>query len=67
MKTITLAKPWAYRTPERTIQFPAGDHDVTNEIAAAAEAAGAWKEQTDGTSDGTAKAGKARAADQSES
>jgi len=33
---ITLAEPWTYRTPRVTIEFPAGEHEVTPEIAAAA-------------------------------
>jgi hypothetical protein len=48
MKTITLAKAWSYVTPEKTIDYPAGDHEVTNEIAEAAEKAGATKEESNG-------------------
>ena len=36
MPTITLAEPWTYRTPLATIDFPAGEHDVSEEIAALA-------------------------------
>jgi hypothetical protein len=64
MKTITLKSAWTYRTVERTIEFPAGDHEVTNEIAAAAEAEGVTpKEEADGSTDKPAKAGKASATD----
>ncbi len=45
MPTITLAQPWAYRTPLVSIDFPAGAHDVTEEIAAAAPIE---KEEADG-------------------
>lgn len=34
--TITLAEPWTYRTPRVTIEFPAGEHEVDADIAAAA-------------------------------
>jgi hypothetical protein len=66
MKTITLAKEWSHVTPERTVTFPAGEHEVTNEIAAAAEADGVWKDESNGAADRTAKAGKALAADRGE-
>jgi hypothetical protein len=36
MPTITLAQSWAYRTPLATIDFPAGEHEVSEDIAAAA-------------------------------
>lgn len=36
MKTIKLESPWTYRTPEVTIDYPAGEHEVTDKIAAAA-------------------------------
>lgn len=36
MPKITLAEPWTYRTPLVTVSFPAGTHEVTAEIAAAA-------------------------------
>ncbi len=50
MTTVTLAHPWDYRTTALTIAYPAGEHEVTPEIAAAARKAGvsARKEQTDG-------------------
>ena len=34
--TITLAQPWAYHTPLVTIDFPAGEHEVVEDIARAA-------------------------------
>lgn len=36
MPKITLAEPWTYRTPIVTVDFPAGEHEVSEEIAAAA-------------------------------
>ena len=36
MSTITLAEPWTYRTPLVTISYPAGIHDMPDDIAAAA-------------------------------
>lgn len=61
MKTLKLDKPWAYRTSTRTIQYPAGEYEVTNEIHDAAVAAGVVKE---GKADGgrTAETGQAGAA-----
>lgn len=38
MPKITLSEPWPYRTPLTTIEFPAGEHDVSDEVAAAAMA-----------------------------
>lgn len=40
--------PWTYRTPTVTIDYPAGEFQVSDEIAAA------FKEETDGN--GAAKA-----------
>lgn len=45
---ITLKAPWTYRTPLRTITYPAGVHDVTQPIADAAKADGATEEPDDG-------------------
>lgn len=36
MPQITLTQPWAYRTPLATVDYPAGEHDVSDEVAAAA-------------------------------
>lgn len=66
MKTITLSKAWDFVTPERTVSFTAGDHDVTDEIAAAAEAAGVTGKEANGKPDKSAKAGAAGAADSSQ-
>lgn len=44
MKKIELATAWTYRTPEVTIDYPAGEHSVRKDIADAAEAAGVIKE-----------------------
>lgn len=66
MRTITLGKPWTYRTPAKTVEYPAGEHEVTNEVAQQAIAEGIIPEETaGGTSDKSAKAGKASAADAS--
>lgn len=36
MPTITLSEPWTYRTPLVTITYPAGTHEVGEDIAAQA-------------------------------
>jgi hypothetical protein len=65
MQTLKLDKPWTYRTPETTIDYPAGEHQVKNEIHAAAEKAGVVKEvKADGG--GAPKAGAPSAADASQ-
>jgi hypothetical protein len=38
MPIIKLSTPWTYCTPLATIDFPAGEHEVSDEIAAAAPA-----------------------------
>lgn len=48
MPTITLPQPWTYRTPLVTIDFPAGEHAVTDEIAARAPDAPNTEETADG-------------------
>lgn len=50
MKKITLSRPWDHITPTKTTRFPAGEHDVTEEIAAAAKKAGRIEETKDGGS-----------------
>ena len=40
MKTIKLARKWSYVSPGRTIDYPAGEHEVSDEIAEAAADAG---------------------------
>lgn len=65
MATIELNEPWTYRTPEKTINYPAGKHEVFQYIADQAEAEGVTtkKEEADGDRKQPAKAGKARSAD----
>ena len=60
MTKITLPSPWSFHSIPVTIDFPAGDHDVTDEIAKAAKAAGAVKDENDGC--GAAKDRSAKAA-----
>ena len=48
---IRLETAWTYRTPMVTIDYPAGEHDVGEEIHAAAVTAGAHKEADDGNGD----------------
>lgn len=65
MKTLKLSKAWTYRTPVKTIVYPAGDHEVTNEIYDAAVKDGAVTEdKTDGGR--TATTGAKGAADKAE-
>jgi len=59
MTKIRLSRPWTYRTPELTIDYPAGEHEVAAAIAAAAP-----KEKHHGRR--TAKARAPRVADQAE-
>lgn len=40
MVTIELAEPWTYRTPQKTIHYPAGEHSVFQYVADQAEAEG---------------------------
>lgn len=40
MQTINLGRPWTYRTPQKTIDYAAGEHEVFNYIAEQAEAEG---------------------------
>ena len=62
MRTIKLEKAWSYVSPQKTIDYPAGEHEVTNEVAAKAEADGAIpKEEGSGDSVKPAAPGKARA------
>ena len=49
---ITLAEPWTYRTALVTIAFPAGEHVVSPEIAAAAPQAPAPTQPEKETDDG---------------
>lgn len=61
MATINLKNPWTFRTPLRTIDFAAGQHEVDDEVSSAAETEGASKEASDG--DGDSKTRKTRTAD----
>lgn len=54
MKTIKLAEPWTYRTAEVTIDYPAGEHEVTDRIAAAAPKEKANGSRTKASSQGAA-------------
>lgn len=45
MKTLKLTKAWTYRTPQITTPYPAGEHQVSNEVYAAALEAGATTEE----------------------
>ncbi len=69
MPTITLKAPWTYHTLPVTIEYQAGEHEVSDDIAEAAKAAGVITEQenTDGDSNQPSKARKTRAADPRES
>ena len=64
MKAIKLDKPWTYLTPMVTIDFPAGEHRVKEDIYRKAASNGAIQEKSDG--DRIAKAGSTGAADQPE-
>lgn len=51
MATIKLAKAWTYRTPQITIDYAPGTHEVSDEIAAAAPVTEPEKDEADGSSD----------------
>lgn len=61
MKTINLNADWTYRTPVVTIDYAAGAHEVEDDIAAAAKAAGVTGKSKDKANgdEGTATAGAA--------
>lgn len=70
MVTINLAKAWTYRTPQKTIDYPAGEHAVHKYIAEQAVTDGAieaFEEASDGDTDQPAKTGKKGAAGGAES
>ncbi|MES2903764.1 MAG: hypothetical protein V4696_06220 [Pseudomonadota bacterium] len=46
MQTIKMERAWTYRTPQVTIEYGAGDHEVTDAIAKAY--ADAHEEKADG-------------------
>lgn len=68
MTTIELNAPWTYRTPEKTINYPAGKHEVFQYVADQAEAEGAItkKEEADGDTHQSPAPRKARSADKGE-
>jgi hypothetical protein len=43
-----ITGPWNYVTPQVTIDYPAGEHEVSTEIAAAFAASNPEKETTNG-------------------
>jgi hypothetical protein len=51
MVTINLPRPWTYRTPEKTIDYPAGEHEVFQYIADRAEKDGALADKPERTAD----------------
>jgi hypothetical protein len=52
--TVTLTRPWTYRTPLLTVDYPAGEHDMPADHAAAARADKATKEKRNGNRTGKA-------------
>ena len=59
---ITLKDAWTFHSIPRTIDFPAGEHDVDKEVHAAALAAGVIEQEIKGNVDGASKAGSPRRA-----
>lgn len=51
MVTINLDRPWTYRTPEKTIAYPAGEHSVFQYVADKAAEDGAIASAEIGTAD----------------
>ena len=62
MKTIKLAAPWSHHTLPVTTDYPAGTHEVADEVHAAAVLAGVHIEAEKDNGDGTATPRPARAA-----
>lgn len=60
MKTIKIASLWTHHTMEVTTDFHPGEHEVSDEIYAAAVKAGAHKEEANGN--GAATPGAPRSA-----
>lgn len=52
--TVTLTRPWTYRTPLLTVEYPAGEHDMPAEHADAARAANVIEEKRIGNRTGKA-------------
>lgn len=67
MPKIKLDKPWTYRTPEKTISYEAGEHEVYQYIADKAEAEGVIGREDDGDTGKSAKAGTKGTAGKSKS
>ena len=65
MPKIKLTAPWSYHTTPVTTDYPAGEHEVSQETYDAAVRAGVHKEERINGSR-TPKAGPARAADAAE-
>lgn len=57
MKKITITKSWDFVSPEKTVSYTPGEHEVTNEIADAADAAGVTGKAGDGAADKPHKVG----------
>ena len=57
---IILEAPWSFHSIPRTIDFPAGEHEVDDEVHAAALAAGVTGKETGDEADRDAKGGSAR-------
>lgn len=55
---ITLAEPWSFHSIMQTVDYPAGTHEVSDEIHAAAIEVGVHKEKSHG--DGVTANGAAR-------
>lgn len=60
MQKIKLERPWTYRTPLVTVDYSAGEHDVTDAVASAFAAEHPTEENDDGG--GSAKDRPARTA-----
>lgn len=58
-KSIHLDKPWTFSSLTRSVDFPAGKHDVDQDVYDAALKAGVIKEDK-GNGGGTAEAGAPR-------
>ena len=57
---IILEAPWSFHSIPRTIDYPAGEHEVDDEVYAAALAAGVTGKETGDDAHGDAKGGAAR-------
>lgn len=59
MQTLKLDKPWTYRTPLATIDYPAGEHEVTEAVAKAFAAEHPEEEEADGGGAATSRPARA--------